>query len=191
MAALSHAIECIGFLNSFLEIVSAFSDTLSLIRSKHTHTHTKRNIYRFFCNETCSAHDAVEDVKILSVSVTKSEMLKAAYDAETHFLQQKLNTATTLLNDLIGNYVLKMSMAENDAGSGLGLNHLKLIHKRSGEDGLRNIFCAKKNYHVRPRITSDRKFLDNVIPKLCQFFFLNTNIIFYYNVHGMFFVQVL
>jgi hypothetical protein len=81
-----------------------------------------------------------------------------------------------------------MSMTENVAGSGLGLNHLKLIHKRSGEDGLRNIFCAK-NSHGRPRITSDKKVLDNT---QIMSVFLSLEILFSITVYmGMYFVQVL
>jgi hypothetical protein len=88
----SHALQCIGFLDSFLEIVSAFSDTLYLIRSKHKNIEKYSQVFlaKYFCNETYSAHDAVEDMKILrkilSVSVTKSEMLKAAYDADSRSL---------------------------------------------------------------------------------------------------------
>ncbi|XP_048769973.2 DNA polymerase III PolC-type-like isoform X1 [Ostrea edulis] len=176
---LSHAIDCIGLQEDFLEIVSGFTDSLSLIRSKHKKLEKYSQIFlaKHFCNETYSAHDAVEDVKmlskILSVAVSQSELSKAAYDAETPFLQDKFNSAKTLylpsLNILVGNGVMKMNMAENVAGSGLGLHHLKLIHKRSGEDGLRNIFCAQTS-RGKPRVTSDCKVLDYVVPKLCQFF---------------------
>lgn len=176
---LSHAIDCIGFKEEFLEKVSAFCDSLSLIRAKHKKLEKYSQVFlaKHFCNEAYSAHDAVEDVKmltkILSVAVSRNDLSKAAYDAETPFFQHKFNSAKALylpsLNVLVGNGVLKMNMAENVAGSGLSLHHLKLIYKRSGEDGLRNIFCAH-NSHGKPRVTSDCKVLDAVVPKMCQFF---------------------
>ena len=51
----------------------------------------------------------------LASSVCKADLCKVAY-AETHFLQDKLNSAIALylpsLNVLVGNGVLKMNMAE-------------------------------------------------------------------------------
>jgi DNA polymerase III epsilon subunit-like protein len=176
---LAHAVDCIGLKEDFLGIVSAFSDSLPLIRSKHKdlEKYSQSFLANHFCNETYSVHDAMEDAKmlamILSVAVTKSELLKAACDAETPFVQNKFNSAKTLylpsLNVLVAFGVLTINMAKNVAGSGLGLHHLKLIHKHSGEDGLRNSFCAKNSYG-KPRVSSHRPTLDNVVPKLCEFF---------------------
>ena len=76
---------------------------------------------------------------------------------QKHFLQGKFNSAKALylpsLNALVGFGGLKMNMAENVAGSGLGMHHLKIIYRRAGENGLRNSFCAR-NTHDKPRITN-------------------------------------
>jgi len=47
------------------------------------------------------------------------------------------------LNVLVSSGVCKMTTAENIAGSGLKLVHLKKIHSRDGEDGLMNTFTMK------------------------------------------------
>lgn len=111
--------------------------------------------------------------KILSNAVSNSDLCKATNDSEAHFLQEKSNSAKSLylpsLNVLVGNGVLNMSMAENVARSGLGLNHLIIVHRRAGEDGLRNVICAK-NVHGKPRVTNSCKVLDRVVPKLYKFF---------------------
>lgn len=178
---LSNAVVRTGLQRQFLDKVSGFTDSLSLIRSKHKKLEKYTQIFlaKHFCNESYSAHDALEDVKmlskILSNAVSNSDLCNAAYDSETHFLQEKFNSAKSLylpLNVLVGNSVLNMSMAENVAGSGLGLHHLKIVHRRAGEDGLRNVLCAK-NVHGKPRVTSDCKVLDRVVPgQVVQVFLL-------------------
>jgi hypothetical protein len=65
--------------------------------------------------------------------------------------------------------VCKLNIAENIAGSGLNLKHLQIVYNRAGEDGLRDIFIAK-NSEGAPRVTSCKKVLDEVIPKLLAYF---------------------
>ncbi|KAK3105392.1 hypothetical protein FSP39_024132 [Pinctada imbricata] len=69
---------------------------------------------------------------------------------------------------LVGAGIVKTGMAENIAGLGPNLHSLRVIHARAGEDGLRNTFCSK-NSIGKPRVTSDNKVLDAVIPKMSQF----------------------
>lgn len=63
----------------------------------------------------------------------------------------------------------KRPTAENIAGSGLSLSNLSAIFSRSGEDGLRDIFTAK-NSEGLPRISNSKKVLEEVIPKLANYF---------------------
>lgn len=51
----------------------------------------------------------------------------------------------------------------NIAGSGLNLGHLRLIFKRSGEDGLVDVF-SMNNSLGKPRVTPDKKVLGECIP---------------------------
>lgn len=69
------------------------------------------------------------------------------------------------LHCLVASGVLKLATAENIAGSGLNLQHLKLVWQRGGKDDLRNIFTAK-NCIEKPRVTTDQRLL----AKLCLFF---------------------
>lgn len=91
---LSNAVARTVLQRQFLDKVSGFTDSLSLIRSKHKKLEEYIQIYlaKHFCNESYSAHDALEDVKMLSIilsnSVSNSDLCKAAYDSETHFIQE-------------------------------------------------------------------------------------------------------
>ncbi len=80
----------------------------------------------------------------------KLDYVKHSYASNCHFIQEKFNLAKTQnidsLHCLVASGVLKLATAENIAGSGLNLQHLKLVWQRDGEDGLRNIFTAKKLY---------------------------------------------
>lgn len=62
------------------------------------------------------------------------------------------------LHPLIANGVMKMSTAENIAGSGLEYRHLKKIVERDGEDGLTDCFSAK-NSEGKSRVTNSKKVL--------------------------------
>ena len=73
------------------------------------------------------------------------------------------------LDPLVVSGICKRPTAENIAGSGLNISHLSIIYKRSGEDGLRDVFTAK-NSEGLPRVTNCKKVLDEVLPKLCHFF---------------------
>lgn len=177
---LSYTICRLGKMNEFLNYVLAFVDTLSLFRSKvpKLASYKQEFLAKHFCLESYNAHDAVDDVnmleKILCASGTeKLDYVKHSYASNCHFIQEKFNLAKTQnidsLHCLVASGVLKLATAENIAGSGLNLQHLKLVWQRDGEDGLRNIFTAK-NCIEKPRVTKDQRLLANIIPKLCLFF---------------------
>ena len=93
-------------------------------------------------------------------------------------LQQLVYTNTKALNlpslkILIAKGVMKVTAAELIAGSGLNLLHLKAIYSRKGEDGLRDTFqCPSSS--GKPRVTSNKRVLNDVIPKLIAFFYSST-----------------
>ncbi|KAH3788231.1 hypothetical protein DPMN_166366 [Dreissena polymorpha] len=60
------------------------------------------------------------------------------------FNQEKAKNLPSL-SRLISSGVCKMCTAENIAVSGLNMAHLQTIYRRSGEDGLRDIFTMKNS----------------------------------------------
>ena len=64
---------------------------------------------------------------------------------------------------------IKAPTVDNIAGSGLSLNHLEKICVRDGEDGLYAIFTCNTR-EGQPRVTNSEGTLDNVIPKLVEYF---------------------
>lgn len=62
-----------------------------------------------------------------------------------------------------------MATAENIAGSGLKLEHLKKIYLREREDGLQNTFTIK-NSEGQPCVTNTKRTFESVIPKLAEYF---------------------
>lgn len=74
------------------------------------------------------------------------------------------------LDRLVSSDVMKRPTAENIAGSGLHLDH----HKSFTGGQAKMVFVThlrKKNSHGLPRVTNSNTILEEVIPKLCQFFF--------------------
>ncbi|KAK3084374.1 hypothetical protein FSP39_012417 [Pinctada imbricata] len=175
---ISHAVMLLGKHDEFIDKIDGLVDSLSMIRSCHKNlkSYKQECLALHFCGETYDAHDALEDVKMLSkilkCAVTNVDFVKASYDTHNHLLQENFNSAKSQnlssLHVLVGAGIVKIGMAENIAGSGLNLHSLRVIHARAGEDGLRNTFCSK-NSIGKPRVTSDNKVLDAVIPKMSQF----------------------
>ena len=175
---LTYALSRNNFKQQFITRTMALVDSFSIIRSTHNKLakYTQEFLAQHLYSATFDAHDALENVKmlcrILSSTVTNCDYLKFSYDPETHFLQEKFNLAKAAnlpsLNVLVGNGIMKMHMAETIAGSGLNIQHLKVVYSRASENGLRNVFSAK-NCIGKPRVTSDSKVLDRVVPKLCKF----------------------
>lgn len=176
----SYAATCINLKNELCKTIEGFVDSLSLIRSKYPKLQkfSQEFLAQYFCSETYSAHNAVDDVRMLTkilecAGISDNEYNKATYGSECHFLQEqyltaKANNLPSLLV-LVTEGVLKISQAENIAGSGLALCHLRTIHQRCGEDGLISVFSAK-NAIGKPRVFSDKKLLADVISKICTYF---------------------
>lgn len=90
---LSNAVIRTGLQRQFLDKVSGFTDSLSLIRSKHKKLEKYTQIFlaTHFCIESYSAHDALKMLsKILSNAVSNSDLCKAAYDSEPIFCKRSL-----------------------------------------------------------------------------------------------------
>lgn len=90
---LSNAVIRTGLQRQFLDKVSGFTDSLSLIRSKHKKLEKYTQIFlaTHFCIESYSAHDALKMLsKILSNAVSNSDLCKTAYDSEPIFCKISL-----------------------------------------------------------------------------------------------------
>ncbi|CAG2223240.1 unnamed protein product [Mytilus edulis] len=130
------------------------------------------------CNKNYNAHNALDDVSMLNeilkaAQVSSVDLLKHTYSPGDHLLQENFNMNKLKnlpsLHFLIGQGVVKMTTAENISGSGLNFDHLKLIWKREGEDGLSNVLSAK-NSIGKPRSSSDKKLVCSFVQKLSQLF---------------------
>lgn len=169
-----------GLQERFCSKVSAFCDSLTLFRQKFPKLdkYKQEFLAQHFCGQTYNAHNALDDVIMLdeiiqAALVSVSDFKKHSYNTECQFLQEEFNSCKSKniasLRPLIGEKIMKSCTTENIAGSGLNLGHLRLIFKRSGEDGLVDVF-SMKNSLGKPRVTSDKKVLGECIPKLCAYF---------------------
>jgi DNA polymerase III epsilon subunit-like protein len=125
------------------------------------------------------AHNADDDVNCLSklvcaalkadekCLVTKSFPPKDVKNNLEANKQKRSNMPS--LSVLVASGLMKNATAENIASSGLNFHHLKVIHKRQGEDGLRSVFTMR-NSEGQPRVTNVKKVLDSVLPKLADFY---------------------
>ncbi|XP_062596799.1 uncharacterized protein LOC134258289 [Saccostrea cucullata] len=177
---LCRAFHRCGLQERFCSNVAAFCDSLTLFRQKYPKLdkYKQEFLAQHFCGHTYNAHNAVDDVVMLDEIIeagliSVSDFKKHSYDTDCQFLQEEFNSCKSKnvasLRPLIGEKVMKSCTVENIAGSGLNLGHLRLIFKRSGEDGLVNVF-SMKNSLGKPRVTSDKKVLGECIPKLCAYF---------------------
>ena len=174
------AISRCGLEQRFKDTVLGFVDTLTTIKRKFPKliSYKQECLAQHFGLSEYNAHNAEDDVRMLNnivraANLSDSEMTKCSYSSNCHFQQELFNLSRSKnidsLHVLVAKGVLKLCMAENIAGSGLALGHLKLVYDRSGEDGLTCVLSSK-NRDGRPRITSSSKVLQAIIPKLCEYF---------------------
>ncbi len=131
-----------------------------------------------FVGEEYNSHDAVGDVTALSkllniLKVQKTDFINKAYPSSSPYLQQLFikskNQNAPSLEILQSEGIIKRGTLENIAGSGLNLSHLKLIYKRDGEDGLRNVL-SMKNSIGQCRCIERKATLEDVVGKMSTYF---------------------
>ena len=158
--------------------VSGYIDSLSVFKKQFPDqkNHTQENLAFELLHITYNAHNAVADVDALRslLGLCNNETLMAhsfsqgdVHDTLLFNIQKARNIRS--LDTFVCRGIMKRPTAENIAGSGLNLQHLKLIHQRSGEDGIRDVFTAR-NCDGQPRVTTSKKVLEDVIPKMSKYF---------------------
>lgn len=170
-------LKILGVLDKFLTCV--FIDSLSVFRKLYPNQSLKQvDLVSNLLGEIYDAHNAIEDVKVLAkliqhVNLPTEDLMAHSFTPLAIANNILFNKAKALnlpsLDPLIYSGVIKRPTAENIAGSGLKLSHLKLLYTRGGEDALRDVFTAK-NVEGFPRVTNVKKLLDEMIPKMSKFF---------------------
>jgi DNA polymerase III alpha subunit (gram-positive type) len=177
------AYENCDLLTSLYESIRACVDSLSVMKKTFPDqsSYKQEDLVKTVLGQSYNAHDALADVealkylynacKLSSVKLMEhSFCVKAIYNNQC-FLKAKAQNMPTLLT-LVANGVCKTTTAENIAGSGLTLAHLRLIFSRDGQDGLLNVFRGQ-NCEGQPRVTNTKRVLDSIVPKLSEFFTKN------------------
>lgn len=174
---LMHTLEGIDAVSRFCLLVTAFVDSLPLLKKIYPDqpSYRQEDLVSAILNTLYGVHGAIEDTSALrrllqKADIQESSVMKRSFSPMTlvntrHFNDEKAKNIKSL-QVLIGRGVVKMTTAENIAGSGLNLSHLRTIFKRHGEDGLRDT-C--KNREGQPRVTSVKKTLETIIPKLVEY----------------------
>lgn len=177
---LMSTLHCLKMTNMLLSTVSGFVDSLSVFKKAFTGqpNYKQETLVKTVLNTTYNAHDATEDVKTLGMLIKQaklsgSEVLKFSFPPiavhQSLFFSNEKSKNITSLHVLIAKGIVKHNTAENIAGSGLNLSHLHRIFQRDGEDGLRATF-SQKTSDGHPRVSSAKRVLDSVIPKLVEYF---------------------
>ncbi|CAG2185916.1 unnamed protein product [Mytilus edulis] len=177
---LSTAVYNCNMYDNFTQIVMGFIDSLALFRSNFPkiEKYNQPFLAQHFCKEEYNAHNAVDDVNMLdkiliAANVSKELMLKLCYNSNSHLLQENFIKAKAKnlpsFHPLIASGVMKMTTAENIAGSGLNCAHLKLIYTRKGEDGLIDVLMSKTAFG-KPRVSNDKKLMCSVVQKMGNMF---------------------
>ncbi|XP_061168810.1 uncharacterized protein LOC133178059 [Saccostrea echinata] len=177
---LMSTLHCLKMTNMLLSTVSGFVDSLGVFKKAFTGqpNYKQETLVKTVLNTTYTAHDATEDVKTLGMLIKQT---KLSGPKVLHFsfppiaVHQSLFSATrnqkniTSLHVLIAKGIVKHNTAENIAGSVLNLSYLHRIFQRDGEDGLRATF-SQKTSDGQPLVSSAKRVLDSVIPKLVEYF---------------------
>ena len=142
-------------------------------------SYKQEDLVRNLLEKEYNAHNAVDDVEclfeLLSVVLAcdnKCLLAKSFKPLDVkHSLESNKEKRKNFpsLSPLISSGVMKTATAENVASSGLDLKHLKTIFIRNGEDGRYNVFIMK-NSEGFPRVTSVKRALESVMPKLAAYF---------------------
>jgi DNA polymerase III epsilon subunit-like protein len=168
-----------GLCDKFFHCVAGCVDSLPVFKKVYSDrkSYKQEDIARDLLGASYSAHNASEDAMILGKLVHHLMVLtidfmpytfsaKAVYNSQLCSREKAKNMPS--LRVLVYNGVCKSTTAENIAGSGLNLQHLKCIFQREGEDGLRNTFIMK-NCEGQPRVTNTKRTLDAVVPALANY----------------------
>lgn len=177
---LTEALEKTRKLESFTKHVIGFCDTIAMLKKilPKRPSYKQEQLVKGVMNKQYNAHDATQDVSalrdlLLHLKVKSSDFLKHTFSSKSiheqniYVAEKKRNIGS--LDILVQKLILKRTLAEKIAGSGLTLRHLKTIYVRKGEDGLRDTF-EFKNAHGDPRVTKNKQLLDEIIPKLGEYF---------------------
>lgn len=166
-----------SLLEEFCEIVIAFADSLRIFREWYPgrSTYAQGSLVTDLLQRQYNAHHAVGDCEALAslLKLQPLDLVKFSFPPMDIFYQFEF-TANKLkyeasFNAIVQKLVIKKGLAENIAGSGLSLSHLRLLYKRKQSDGIRDVFVSKNSVGL-PRVTSAKKTLDTVIPALAAYF---------------------
>ena len=171
--------QSVGQLKDFFECCVGMMDSLSIFRKVWPNgSHKQEYLVSNLLGITYEAHNAIADVTslkdlVLHTQLSPRELLGHSYPPldiyNSILFNREKNKNLPSLTCLVSSSVCKITTAENIAGSGLNIHHLNTIYRRSGEDGLRDIF-TNKNSDGAPRVTNVKKVLDEVIPKMAAYF---------------------
>ncbi|XP_053381811.1 uncharacterized protein LOC128549276 [Mercenaria mercenaria] len=172
-------VKNVNFLECFFDCVIGLIDTLPVFKKVFPgQSHKQEDLVIRHLQTTYGAHNAIEDVVflrklLLFTKLSIQEIIHFSFSPKAMlnsvvFHREKARNIRSR-DVLISSSVCKAATAENIAGSGLNLSRLQRIYSRDGEDGLQNTFTVK-NSEGQPRVTSSKRVLETVIPKLADFF---------------------
>ena len=177
---LTHALHSVDRLEKFVSVVPAFLDTIQLFKDTlpKMGSYQQKFLVQNVLQMDYRAHDAVEDITALRLLVQHANPSFATYLKHTFssqsphqnwlFLRERDRNAPSL-HKLQAEGVVKHTSLENIAGSGLNYQHLQVIFRRKGRDGLRDVLGAK-NAIGKARAIASKRLLDEVVEKMSLHF---------------------
>lgn len=133
---------------------TGFVDSLSVFRKKYPKrsSYKQEDLAKDILNTTYNAHNAIGDVESLGqligrTNMSAADLLAYSFPPQATYNSMLVNRLksknVSTLDILVAKGVCKRTTAENIAGSGLQLCHLRTIYRRDGEDVLLNSFTEK------------------------------------------------
>ena len=149
-------------IEAFCNVTCGFVDTHKVAKSKINKndlplaSYKQENLVNTFVKERYEVHNALADVtsleKLCNIKLKLSpvELSSVLFTIDIYSHSQSLRI-------LVDKKVVSTGIKTKLAWSNLGLNELKLAHKRDPENGICAIFCEPIGAKMTPRITKSKK----------------------------------
>lgn len=152
--------------------IVGYVDTLPLMKTllPHETSHSQSNIYRRVIGKEYNAHNSLADVHALAEILrtldighellSRYSMNSSWADKYFQFLEEKKKNIESL-QALVQGGILSKNMVDKAAGSGLRYEHMMVVFRRDGDEGIYSLFSEECN--GKPRVTKNKKIIASVI----------------------------
>ena len=175
---LLHALQNCGKCSDFQRNVTGFLDTYKLFKKcfPNMKSYKQEELVKALIGESYMAHCALHDVVALqklmkSANLEQTDMNKSAFSLEraikAYDISQHVASNIPSLQTMIDKKIISKGIARSIAGSGLQFQHLCVVSKRNGVEGLKSLLSEVSNGQIR--VTKSEKIIMGIANYISQY----------------------